>query len=1146
MRFAVLGSLTAVDDDGVAVVLGGPKPRTLLAALLLEPNRAVPVETVMTVLWGEEPPPTATASLHNHIARLRRSLRDVGGTRLRTRSHGLELLVGEGESDRPEFEAGVRRAQEAGHREDWAAAERFAGAALALWRGTPFADVPALAGHPVVTFLQEQRLQALECRYEALLRLGRLDGLAAELGVLVKEHPFREALHRQLMLVLGRTDRRAEALALFRSLRRTLVEELGVEPGPAVQEAHQEVLRSGAETPPSPQRPAQLPSSPGDFVGRDAHIAEIRGELESAAARTAVAVISGMPGVGKTGLALHVAEQLRPAFPDGQLYLNLHGATPGVRPLSPADALSVLLHGLGVDTRRIPCDVGAASALLRSTLAATRTLLVLDDAASVTQVRPLLPAGAGCAVLLTSRRPLATLGASVHVRLEPLSPQDGALLLERASGRSWTASDAEPVARLVALCGRLPLALRVSAARLRSRRNLPVAKLVERLARPEDRLDHLELEDLSVRRPLLAAHEALLGSGDPCDADAAAALVLVGALDLPEYGTHLMATALNRTERAAERALVRLAEVALLQEVGWDRYTPHDLVRDFARELASRPGEQDRTAAATERALRWYEERLAQCATALRPDPGRTAGLGAGLERGRGAGSGTGTKGGRGVEHGLGRELGRDLDHGRSLEQGRDLGPVQDAGLGRGPEHGRSMELGQGHDDRRSPEFGRDPQHGRALGAGQVSEPGRNLVHGRSPEFGQGHEGKRSPEFGRGPEHSQALGPGQGPEPGRDLRHAQGPAPRPGPELGRVLRSGQNPGGEQQFPRPRGPKQAHHGERPADRPGTVFAGTAAALAWGDEEVANLLHLAGSGADGRLGPARTLALIGSLFPYLHDRGRARDLERLTRHAIALARSSGNTAAEGRALGHLASAHYSAGHLRRALLLLDEAVELSEALSDDTARMRHLGNRAALLRELGRGDDARTTLARCLALRPERLTPVEEAELLGHQGHVAELTDPRSALAYHRRSRDLAREFGSAVIEQVALCNAGRVHLRLGEPARALHSFDEALQVMTACGAHWNAERETRLGRAQALRALGRLEEAEDVCAVLIREAAARGDTYGRGLAEYECGHVRQALGDERSALRRWHGALSALEGTDAQVLGDLRALAAAAG
>ncbi|MER6158265.1 NB-ARC domain-containing protein [Streptomyces sp. NPDC001868] len=627
-----------------------------------------------------------------------------------------------------------------------------------------------------------------------------------------------------------------------------------------------------------------------------------------------------------------------------------------MRPLAPAEALAALLHGLGVDARRIPADVAAGSALLRSALAPTRTLLVLDDAASASQVRPLLPAGAGCAVLLTSRRPLATLGVSTHVRLDPLSPQESARLLERASGRSWTASDAEPVARLVALCGHLPLALRICAARLRSRRALSVRRLVERLAHQEERLDHLELEDLSVRRSLTAAHEALLASGDPCDADAAGALLLIGALDLPEYGAPPLAVAMDRTERSAERALDRLAEVALLQETGWGRHVPHDLVRDFARERAARPDAPAGHADAVDRALRWYERRLARCAATLRPHPGRA--------------------------------------------------------------------------------------------------------------------------------------PGQ-----------------PGPD-------------------------------------TAFADEAAALAWGDTEAANLLFLAGSGAHGPLGTTRTLDLIHALFPYLHDRGRVRDLARLTRHAVTLARSSGDAASEARALGHLASAHYSAGHVRQALHLVDEAVALSERLRDDTARMRHLGNRAALLRELGRDTDARAALARCLALRTGPLTTAEEAILAGHQGYVAELTDPRSALTFHRRSRGLARAAGSAVIEQVALCNTGRAHLVLGEPARALRSFDEALAVMASGAAHWNAERETRLGRAQALRALGRLAPAREACGTLLDETAVRGDSYGRGLAEYEYGHVLRALGDERAAMTRWHSALTTLESTDASVLADLRALTAA--
>ncbi|MDG5804016.1 BTAD domain-containing putative transcriptional regulator [Streptomyces ossamyceticus] len=1171
MRFAVLGAVTAVDDDGEAVVLRGAKSRALLAALLLEPNSTVPPGSVMAVLWGEEPPPTATASLHNHLARLRRALHDSDGTRLRTMSHGLHLRVEEGEADREVFEGLVRRAQEARGRGEWDAAERHAGAALALWRGAPFADVPALAGHPVVTYLQEQRVEALECRFEALLRLDRLDGLAAELGALVEEHPFRETLHRQLMLVLGRTGRQAEALALFRSLRRTLVEELGVEPGPALQEAHREVLAgtparphepltptagttatptaastpatgstptaaststtaspptaastaasapavtavagavaavtsaapattgavsglaasTGAftvsATPPSTAalplpvptsatptapagafpRPEQLPVPPAGFVGRDRAVASIRAVLEAERDRTAVVVVSGMPGVGKTGLALHVAAQFRDAFPDGRLYLDLHGATPGRTPLAPADALAALLHGLGVDARHVPGDVAAGSALLRSALAPTRTLLVLDDAASVGQVRPLLPAGAGCAVLVTSRQPLATLGASAQVPLDPLSPREGALLLERASGRSWGAADAEPVARLAALCGHLPLALRICAARLRSRRALPVARLTERLARQEDRLDHLELEDLSVRRSLLAAHEALLGSGDPRDADAAAALVLIGALDLPEYGVPMMAVATDRTERCAERALDRLTEVALLQERGWGRYVPHDLVRDFARELAARPDARAAHADAVERSLHWYRRRLAHCAAALRPGRGGMPELSPGGDLAF-ADAAEALAWGDQEAANLLHLAGSGAPEPLGLEPTRTSGPTEVT---------------------------------RTSGPPEVTRTSGPLVPAQTA-------GPLEPTLLRGP-----LAPTPTPE-------RLGPAPMP----------------ESQPPTPM-PERLEPTPMPERLEPTPMPEPLQPTPMPEP-------LQPTRANTPLGPARTLELIHALFPYLHDRGRSRDLERLTRHAVTLARSGGDAAAEGRALGHLASAHYSAGRIRQALRLLDEAVRLSERLADDRARMRHLGNRAALLRELGRGADARATLARCLALRPDTLAPAEEALLAGHQGYVAELTDPRSALPLHRRSRELARRAGSTVIEQVALCNTGRAQLALGEPARALRSFDDALRLMASGAAHWNAERETRLGRAQALRALDRLDPAREACGSLLREAAERGDAYGRGLAEYEYGQVLRALGDDGAALRHWRGALTALEGTDAPVLHELRSL-----
>ncbi|MGW5651272.1 BTAD domain-containing putative transcriptional regulator [Streptomyces humi] len=343
--------------------------------------------------------------------------------------------------------------------------------------------------------------------------------------------------------------------------------------------------------------PAQLPPAPAHFTGRVDVRAELRGALASAPA-PALAVVSGMAGVGKSALALYVAHQVRERFPDGQLHLNLHGATPGVPPLAPGQALAALLRDLGVDPRHIPGHPDAAAALLRSLLAPTRTLLVLDDAASAAQVRPLLPGGPGCAVIVTSRSPLTTLDGARRFPLGPLTGEDSAALLRAVSGREEIGAG-HP---LVGLTGRLPLALRVVAARLAARRALTPDVLAGQLAATEGRLRHLEYDDLSVRRSLAVAHDALAAADRAPDRDAADALRHIGALDLPTYGAPLIARLTGTDEHRAEAALDRLVDVALLEETAYGRYTPHDLVRDFARELTAGA---DRTEPALT-ALRWF------------------------------------------------------------------------------------------------------------------------------------------------------------------------------------------------------------------------------------------------------------------------------------------------------------------------------------------------------------------------------------------------------------------------------------------------------------------------------------------------------------------------------------------------------------
>lgn len=329
-----------------------------------------------------------------------------------------------------------------------------------------------------------------------------------------------------------------------------------------------------------------------------------------------------MAGVGKSALALHVAHGLRERFPDGQLYFNLHGATPGMTPLTPGQALAALLRDLGTEPRRIPEHPDAAAALLRSLLAPTRTLMVLDDAAHAGQVRPLLPAGAGCAVIVTSRSPLTALDGAHRFPLAPLSDEDSAVLLRAVSGRVEGLDGGHP---LVELTGRLPLALRIVAARLAARRALTPDALAGQLAATEGRLHHLEYDDLSVRRSLAVAHDALHASERQADRDAALALRRIGALDLPAYGAPLLARLTGTDERRAEAALDRLVDVALLEETAYGRYAPHDLVRDFAREIAATPAPAPPGDALTptdtpipaEHALRWYAAVAARTLAAI-------------------------------------------------------------------------------------------------------------------------------------------------------------------------------------------------------------------------------------------------------------------------------------------------------------------------------------------------------------------------------------------------------------------------------------------------------------------------------------------------------------------------------------------------
>ncbi|GGX64975.1 AfsR/SARP family transcriptional regulator [Streptomyces fructofermentans] len=1227
LRFGLLGPTVLYDAGGTPRPVGSAKARVLLAALLLEPGRVVSVDLLKDALWGGSPPASAHASLHNHVTRLRRLLDDPD--RLRSVPPGYRLRVAESELDVRVFESRVESARAAHARRDWERAGAGAASALALWRGTPLSGLPPEAGgHALAQRLKEARLFALECRYDAELELGRRDpervvrlaGLAPGLAALTAEFPLREAFHRQLMLVLYRTGRQAEALAVHRDLRRTLVRELGVEPGLAVREAHLEILREpgtgagavgrgpgtpygrtpvappaptapaalstglaapaarsrgdeslpagppsvgggstgspgagtasgssrtaaasaeprgadvdpaarsigagqasveppGAEPDPypcadsagpesterdsagpeaagseaagpesteldsartgqsptaeshtrrphtgqsgpapkpavadragpdragpdqpgadlagpgdaaagrdtSPPRPAQLPPAPVCFTGRAATVRDLRAALAPEGSgggpgAPRAAVVSGMAGVGKSALGVHVAHGLRAEFPDGQLYVRLHGATPGVPPLAPGQALASLLRDLGVESCGVPEHPDAASALLRSLLAPTRTLLVLDDAASAAQVRPLLPAGPGCAVIVTSRSPLTALDGVTRFPLAPLSGEESAALLRAVSGRDGL-DGAHP---LVGLTGRLPLALRIVAARLAARRVLTPDALAGQLARCGERLHHLEYDDLSVRRSLAVALDALRASDREADRDAALALRRIGALDLPTYGVPLLARLLGTRERRAEAALDRLVDVALLDETAFGRYAPHDLVRDFAREVAREAGDGTgpREPAHSSRPPHphSYTEEPA-------PAPGAAAGT-AGTEAGQ-AGAAAGQAG-------------------------------AEVGAGGGTRSG-------------------------------ACDPTETALHWYIASARQ---------------CVLALTP-SGVD--RDNRLGATPIER---------------------------ERAYAGREEAP----PFGSAAEAVAWGDREVANVLALVEGPAGGSpLVPV----LVRSLFPYLQRRGRLRELAALGRQALTVARRLGDDAAEAIALSDLAGLHFMQGRAGEALALTDQALARWRGLGVVSRIQRCLNNRGLLLESLGRYAECESALRESLELARELGDMDGEAIAYSNLGNLYEHSDPRAAVAWHERSLALGEVMGDSRIRESGHCNIGFAHLSLGEPGGALEHFDRALSVSD--GVDWQSGSQTRLGLVRALRGLGRTERAERECALLLERAERLADRYTTGLARHQRGLLHRSAGRADDAHEQWRLALDALEGTDTPVVEELRNL-----
>ncbi len=595
-EFWLLGPLM-VRHGEVPVPVARGKQRAVLAALLLNANQVVSVDELAETLWGAGPPPSARVTVQNNVMRLRKALGDEDAGRIVTQPRGYCIRVADGELDVTRCETLLEGARAAARDGAWDVAADRARAALELWRGRPLADVESdLITAREVPRLEELRLRAHETRIDADLHLGRHGEVIVELRQLVASNPLRERLHAQLMLALYRDGRQAEALAAYSSARQTLVGELGTEPGSELREVHQRILAADpalagpdqVAVPNGAGIPRELPAGVRHFTGRAGELAALTGLLSSADGQgpgtVVVSAIGGTAGVGKTALAVHWAHQVAGRFPDGQLYVNLRGYDPD-QPMPAAEALAGFLRALGVASQDIPAEVAERAARYRSLLAERRMLVVLDNASSEEQVRPLLPGSGSSAAVVTSRDALTGLvvrDGAQRLDLELLPAADAVDLLRALIGPRVDA-DPAAAAALAEQCSRLPLALRVVAERAVARSGLPLDSLRDELA---DHQRRLELMDAG-GDPRTGVRAVFSWSYRQLGAAAARTFRLVGLHPGADLDAHAAAALTGIGVGEVRGQLEVLVRAHLVRYAGPGRYSLHDLLRAYARTLAA-------------------------------------------------------------------------------------------------------------------------------------------------------------------------------------------------------------------------------------------------------------------------------------------------------------------------------------------------------------------------------------------------------------------------------------------------------------------------------------------------------------------------------------------------------------------------------
>ncbi|RSN55192.1 XRE family transcriptional regulator [Amycolatopsis sp. WAC 04182] len=578
MDFRVLGPVR-LHAHGQAIAVGEPRRQAVLAVLLLEAGHTVGVDLLIDRVWGESPPNQVRRSLQAHITRIRRALEqaDPGGARVVRDPGGYRLVVRPEQVDVFRFRRALR---------DHPTDVTRLSAALELWEGEPLAGLRGDWADRIRRTLHQEHAAAVLAWAEAKIRDGDAASTLTRLTELTDEHPLQETAAATLMRALYAVGRGTDALIHYERVLRALREELGVGPGPELTAVHEAVLRHDLPSPgaASAPVPAQLPADVAAFTGRADVLAELDRFAVGTGEEPVLVCLTGTAGAGKTATAVHWGHRMRDLFPDGQLYLDLCGYAPG-EPMRSSDALAALLSALLPEGVRIPLGEAERAARFRTEVAGRRMLVMLDNAATPEQIRPLLPGTHTCVVVVTSRDSLAGLVAlhgAHRIAVDRLSAADAVELLRRLIG-DRVGAEPETTAELAERCVRLPLTLRLAAELAVSQPATPLSRLVGELRAAQQTLELLSSggdQRAAVRAvfswSLRQLHEAAVD-----------AFALLGRHPAPVFDSYALAALTGCSLDQAQVRLDALVRAHLVHPAGSDRYGMHDLLKAYAAELTS-------------------------------------------------------------------------------------------------------------------------------------------------------------------------------------------------------------------------------------------------------------------------------------------------------------------------------------------------------------------------------------------------------------------------------------------------------------------------------------------------------------------------------------------------------------------------------